>query len=641
MPQRKKSADMAMGRRDFLCAVTFSGAAAANLPAVAAEVPAAAPSEKRPHGLAAKELPPEEGSPTQTSSGADFMVEVLRSLGLDYLAVTPDASFRGFQEAIINYAGNRQPELLTCLHEEVGVGMAHGYAKTSGKPLGVLIGGTVGLQHATMAIYNAYCDRAPICLFLGNWGVAADRKGGVEWAHSAQSPASLVRDFSKWDDQPATLQDFAEATTRAHKIAMTAPMGPVLLTLNAKLQEAPLPADKLTIPRRPRIVMPQAERGALLEAAKLLVNADHPVLIADRLARTPAGMAGLIELAELLQCAVLDQGGRMNFPWRHPLNQTVRGRAVITQADLLVGLELNDFSGMLHTFSDRLNERSTSLLRPNAKTISIGTIDLFIKSNYQEFQRFADVDLAIIGDGEASLADLIALVRPLISRHRQAAFAVRGRTLAQAHEAAVQQARLDAAIGWNVQPITTARLCAEVYDQIRHEDWSLIGAGVGIPWPRRLWAPSRHDQWIGGSGGGGLGYTPCAALGAALARRERGQINLVIQGDGDFMFAPSVLWTAAHHRLPVLYLMYNNRAYHQETMYIQMMANRRSRGIDRSNIGTEISDPNIDFATVAKGFGVYAQGPVTDPAELAAALRRAISVVKGGEPALVDVIVQR
>jgi len=337
---------------------------------------------------------------------------VLKSLDFEYCAINPASSFRGLQEAIINHGGNARPELLTCPHEEIAVGMAHGYAKMEGKPMAVLAHGTVGLQHATMAMYNAYCDRAPVYIMIGNIMDARKRAPGVEWAHSAIDPAALVRDFVKWDDQPVSLQHFAESAVRAYRIAMTPPMAPVLLSLDAELQENPIPAgENLRIPKLSRVALPQGDSAAVAEAAKMLVGAQNPLIICDRLARTQAGMDRLVSLAETLQCPVIDVAGRMNFPSRHPLNHSFRRNAVIAQADVILGIELNDYFGAVNGFRDRIVRTAHPLSRPGVKTISIGVRDLFTKANYQDFQRYAEVDLSIAADGETSLPALIEEVR--------------------------------------------------------------------------------------------------------------------------------------------------------------------------------------------------------------------------------------
>jgi acetolactate synthase-1/2/3 large subunit len=579
---------------------------------------------------------------TNERPGSDFMLDVLKSLGIEYICSNPGSSFRALHESVINYGGNRNPEFLTCCHEESAVGMAHGFAKIEGKPLAVFAHGTVGLQHAAMAIYNAYCDRVPVYVIFGNIANATNRRPGVEWAHSVQDGASLVRDFVKWDDAPASLTHFAESAVRAYKIAMTPPTMPIVLVADGDLQEDPVPADaRLTIPKLTLAAPPQGESGAVAQAATMLVTAENPVIVADRAARTPAGFKLLVELAETLQAPVIDQGGRMNFPTRHPLNHTERSRALVGNADVILGLELTDFWGTVHSYRDQLHRTSQSMTKPGAKLISITAGDLFLHSNYQDFERYPEVDLAIAADAETTLPSLIEAVKRLMTPDRKRALDDRGAKLPAAGVDALNRARTEAANAWDASPISTARLSAELWAQIKNDDWSLVSdVGFVSRWPLRLWNFDKHYQFIGGAGGAGVGYGAPAAVGAALANRKYGRLSVSIQNDGDLMYAPAVLWTAAHHKIPLLSVMHNNRAYHQELMHVQRMANRHNRGIDRAVIGTTLEDPAIDYSKIAQGLGVHAEGPITDPKDLAAALRRAVDVVRRGEPALVDVVTQ-
>jgi len=570
------------------------------------------------------------------------MVDVVKAIGLEYICANPGSSFRALHEAIVNYGGNAKPELITCCHEESSVAMAHGFAKIDGRPIGVMAHGTVGLQHAAMAVYNAYCDRVPVYIIVGNTLDATERRPGVEWTHSVQDASSLVRDFSKWDDTPISLEHFAESAVRAYTLANTPPMGPVLLVADSELQERPVAADfELRIPKVTASAPPQGDMAAVVEVAKLLVAAENPVIVADRAARTPAGLARLIELAEALQAAVVDQGGRMNFPSRHPLNQSGQSRATLAAADVILGLEVNDFWGTINTYRDQLHRSSRSLLKPGAKTIAISMRDLGVKANYQDIQRFPALDLTITGDAEATLPSLVEAVKRLATGDRRRAFEARGKTLAESSSNAYERSRAEAGYAWDASPVTTARLSLELWEAIRHDDWSLVSYLNPVSgWPMRLWNFDRHYQFIGGSGGSGIGYTAPASTGAALANRKHGRLTVTIQPDGDLMYAPGILWTAAHHHIPLLMVMHNNRAYHQELMHLQRMANRHNRGVDRAHIGTTIADPNIDYAKVAQGLGVHGEGPIENPADLAPALRRAIAVVKRGEPALVDVVTQ-
>src|SRR5881396_3903119 len=317
-----KSRRFSAERRKFLKGAAVAGAATLATPGKPA---VAAPTRRVTTPLqdprAETGTPPEVEVLTADHCGSDFMVDVIKSLDIEYFCANPGSSFRALHESIINYGGNQKPEFITCCHEESSVAMAHAYSKIEGKPIGVMAHGTVGLQHASMGIYNAYCDRVPVYVLAGNTIDATMRRPGVEWDHSVQDAAAMVRDFTKWDDLPWSLPHFAESAVRAYKIAMTPPMMPVLLVLDGGMQEDPISEEvkpRLRIPKLTLTTPPQGDSGAVAETARLLVNAQNPVIIADRLARTPAGMAHLIELAELLQAPVVDQGGRMNFPTQHP-----------------------------------------------------------------------------------------------------------------------------------------------------------------------------------------------------------------------------------------------------------------------------------------------------------------------------------
>jgi thiamine pyrophosphate-dependent acetolactate synthase large subunit-like protein len=502
--------------------------------------------------------------------------------------------------------------------------------------------GTVGLQHASMAIYNAFCDRAPVYIIIGNTIDATMRRPGAEWDHSVQDAVAMVRDYVKWDDLPISLPHFGESAVRAYKIAMTPPALPVVVVADSDLQERPAPeSERLHVPKLTLAAPPQGDSGAVAEAAQLLVVAESPVLIADRAARTPAGLKLLIELAQILQAPVVNQMGRMNFPTRHPLNQTERSRAVLANADVILGLEAGDFWGTVNSMRDQVNRTTRSIAKPGAKLITITAGDLYTKSNYQDFQRYPEVDIAIAADAEATLPSLIEACERLITTDRKRAFEERGKKLAAAQQEALEKARTEATYGWDASPISTARLYTELWAQIKDQDWSLASdAAHSSGWPLRLWNFDKHYQYIGGSGGAGIGYGAPAAVGAALANRKHGRLTVNVQNDGDLMYAPGILWTAAHHRIPLLSLMHNNRAYHMEMMHLQRMANRHQRGIDRTGIGVTLDDPNIDYAMIARGMGVHAEGPIADPKDLGPAIGRALDVVRRGEPALIDVVTQ-
>jgi len=620
------------GRRNFLKGAAVGAASFVAAPIVMAQQnPSSAPTVE----VAGNEKP-----------GSDFMVDVLKSLDMEYCAANPGSSFRGLQESFINYGGNKSPEWLTCCHEESSAAMAHGYAKIEGKPMMIMAHGTVGLQHASMAIYNAYADRVPMYIVLGNILDVNYRRGNAEWVHSVQDAASMVRDFIKWDDTPVTLGHFAESAVRAYKISMTPPYEPVILVADGTLQEEPVKEKNLRIPKLVMSAPPQGDSAAVVEAARLLVAAENPAIVAGRVARTQKGIELLVELAETLQATVKDQRMRMNFPSAHPLYGDpgqLPQSPNLSDFDVILGLEVQDFWGATHrqTPLNRFGMESTPTTRPGAKIISISAIELNHKSNYQDFGRYVEADLAITGDAEATLPALIEAVRKQLTGDRRRVMQDRGAKIAEAGRKWRQQHRETAGVGWDASPISTARLSAEVWAQVRNEDWSLVSFDrMQSSWPTRLWNFSKNYQYIGAQGGAGIGYGLPAAIGAALANRKHGRLTINIQNDGDLNYAPGVLWTAAHHKIPLLNIMHNNRAYHEERMYIQLFAAKFSRGVENGDIGTALNNPDINYASIAKGYGLYAEGPITDPTDLAPAIRRGIERVKAGEPVLLDVVTQ-
>ena len=646
--QSSSKSDDGVDRRSFIKGVVSAA------PAVA--LPASVKAQETEPGLGppsseleAMERPAVEGYTEEENRryfvqrpGSDVMVDALRTLELDYVASNPGSSFRGLQESIASHGGNRQPEFIMSLHEESSMAMAHGYAKAAGKPMGVMCHSTVGLQHASMAIYNAWCDQVPAIILAGNHLDATRRRHRVTWAHSAQDAAHLVRDFTKWDDAPASLPHFLESLVRGYRIATTPPTGPVVIVVDADIQEKDLGSAEYTIPALSMNSPPQADTNALDEAAQLLVDAQQPVIVADRLARTATGMTDLVRLAETLQAPVIDQLGRMNFPSDHYLNQSSRARTLLGSADVILGLELTDLWGTVQRMQDTVAHETVGSTAANVRLISLGAGELLMKPNYQNFSRYQPADLSMVGDAQTSLPYLIETIRKSTSRSRARAIQSREDGLRQAFVDMRQKDREEAGYAWNASPVSTARLCMEIWEQIQSRDWSLVSDALfQSRWPQRLWDMNQFHQYIGGSGGYGVGYGAPAAAGAALAQRDKDLITVNIQSDGDLLYAPGVLWTAAHHNIPVLSVMHNNRAYHQEVMHIQRMALQRQRGIDgNARIGNVFEDPPIDHAGMARSLGVWSSGPITSPDELKPALKQAIDVVSQGEPALLDVVCQ-
>jgi acetolactate synthase I/II/III large subunit len=422
-----------------------------------------------------------------------------------------------------------------------------------------------------------------------------------------------------------------------------------MISLDAALQDAPVDDAHLYIPRYVPTSPPHADLNALRETAKLLVAAENPVIVADRAARSQTGVDLIVQLAELLQVPVVDQGGRVNMPNSHYLNQSGQAQNLIRNADLIVGLELHDLWALVNQYVDNGEEHGhgirESRIKPTTKLVSINSAELLTKSNYQDFQRFQVTDIGMAGDAEASLPFLIEAVKSALPNDKKAAFEKRAEGFKKAKQQAHDRNRQAAALAWEASPISTARLAVELYAAVKGEDWALVNAGIGMSgWHSRVFPMDKYYQWIGGSGAAGQGYGLPATIGAAHANKSLGRFTVSIQGDGDMMYAPGAFWTAAHHRIPSLAIVDNNRGYHQEVMHVQRLSNRRNRvanlGITSGPVGTSIENPDIDYAKLASSMGWTGIGPIKDPNELGPALKRAVAAVKAGEPTLVDVWMQ-
>lgn len=636
-------------RRNFLKASILAGAATA-IPARAEAVEVGPQAKGKLAGPAGDTIQAETGPVTVDTEdhllvkrpGSDFMVDLLKRSGIPYVAIMAGASFRGLQESIVNYGGNTAPELIVCPHEEISAAICHGYAKVAGKPMACLLHSTVGLQHASMAIYNAWCDRVPMMVLAANTTNATKRRPGVEWTHTAQDVAAMVREYVKYDDNPVSLQHYAESYMRAYEISMTPPYEPVLIVADSELQEEDMgDSAKLSPPKRAPVEPSAASASAIGRVADILVSAETPLIVADRAARSQEGVDLLVQLAELLNAPVVDQAGRMNMPTAHYLNHTSRQQRLVASADVILGLELTDIWGTVNSLSDTIERDWIRVAREDAKVIGISANYGYVRSVVQDAQRYYAADLTIDADAQACLPQIIEAVETRLTSTRRRAIAGKTEGLKRVHAEMRAADAAEAAKGWDASPVSTARLSMELWEQIKDLDWGLVSNTVFISrWPQRLWDIEKHHQYIGGEGGYGVGYTVPASVGAGLAHREAGRFAISIPGDGDLMMLPSTFWTMAHHSVPVLTVVHNNRAWHQETMHLKRMSSRRNRGPDSWHVGTVISEPFVDYAAMARSMGVWAEGPISDPEKLAGAISRALAVVRSGKPALLDILTQ-
>jgi acetolactate synthase I/II/III large subunit len=581
--------------------------------------------------------------PAAPGYGSDLVVDLLRAAGVEYVALNPGATYRGLHDSLVNYGGNRAPELILTTHEEVAVGIAHGYAKARGAPMAAIVHDIVGLQHASMAIFNAFCDRAPI-LVLGATGPmdATRRRPWIDWIHTALVQGTQVRDYVKLDDQPASVAALPESFLRAWRVARTEPLGPVYLCLDAGLQEQPLdgPVALPDVARFRPPSPPHADPQALDEVARRLAEARFPLIVVESLGRRPEATPALCRLAELLAAPMIDLAGesqgRPSVPGHHPLDMSDARHEVVAEADVILALDVTSFlSGLGET--DR-STREVRFLNEAARVIAVSLDDYAFRSWAHTFQSLAPVDLPIAADAALMLPALVAAVEDRLKGDRRAAerqaraqrIATRHATLRAECQAAVQVER-------GLSPLAPSVLAAEVWQVLKDEDWVLAN-GTAKGWARRLWdwQPRRSN---GGSGGAGLGYGLPAALGVTLAHRGSSKVCVNLQSDGDLLYVVSGFYTAAHHRLPLLTVMFNNRTYGNDETHQETVAKTRGRPVENKVVGIRIDDPAPDFARIAQGFGVHAEGPIDTAAAVGPALRRALHVVKDeGRPALVDVI---
>ena len=571
---------------------------------------------------------------------SDIIVDLLHAYDLPYAAVNPGASYRGLHDSIVNYGGN-QPAMLVCQHEETAVQIAHGYAKASGKPIVAILHNLVGLLHANLAIYYAYIDRAPV-LILGATGPMDEtkRRPRIDWIHTAQSQGEQVRPYTKWDYQPQTVDGVPESFSRAYSVMMTEPRGPIYLCYDAWLQEQKLDHE-VAMPRCTAAKVPTRlapDPSALAQAADLIASAERPVIIAEYVGREPEGFHALVELAETAGIPVYDVNSRLNFPSRHPLNVSY-AKDTFRGADLVVCLDTRDWERPT-TELVSATRQLTSIVPAGAKWVDIGFGDLGLSSWSLDYQRLHHAELRILADTTIAIPALTRLLKTRIAEDATLDERIRTRAAqtADKSERRRQKWAAEAKEDWEATPIALPRLASEVWEAIKNEDWVLT-AGTLEEWTRKLWNFDRPYRHAGRSLGTATQFG--ISIGVALAHRDQKRLVVDMQPDGDLMFDAGALWTVAKHRIPMLVVMYNNRAYYNDWEHQIRMAMVRGTPVERAYIGMDLDDPAPDFAGMARSMGWYAEGPFESPDGLPAALKRAISKVKEGQPALLDTVTQK
>jgi thiamine pyrophosphate-dependent acetolactate synthase large subunit-like protein len=560
--------------------------------------------------------------------GSDVMALMLREIGLSYVALNPGASYRGLHDSLVNLLGNSDPQMLLCLHEEHAVAIAHGYAKVAGKPMGAIVHSNVGLMHATMAVFNAWCDRTPVILFGATGPVAADkRRPWIDWIHTAADQGALIRNYTKWDDQPNSVGAVPESVLRAYKIATTAPQGPVYVCFDAALQEERI-GDLPPLPAAGRFKAPPfaaPDPTALKEAAELLSKAKRPVILAGRTDRSEASWARRVQLAEALDATVLtDPKTGAVFPTAHRLQGPPTGNqpspealALLREADVILGLDWVDLAGALRNAygEDEIAAR-----------VILVSLDHQLHNGWSmDYQGLppADIHLAVAPD--VAVAALLPLIKPRAPRGAAAALA--------SDNAAPEAPPRD-----SNKVITPVSLAGALREAVGSRTTCMIR--TPLAWGGHAWEVAHPLDMLGGDGGGGIGGGPGMAVGAALALRGSGRLPIAVLGDGDTLMGITALWTAVHYRIPLMIVVANNNSFFNDELHQDRMARQRERPVANRWIGQRIADPEPDIATLARGQGAAGFGPVRDPNELVRTLRQAIETVEGGGVALVDVRVE-
>ncbi len=593
------------------------------------------------------------GTPEYVS---DLIVYLLHELGMEYATLNPGATTRGIHESLVTYGGNRAPEVITCCHEEVAVAMAEGYYLATGRPQVTLVHNIVGLQHASKAIYEAWLNNTPM-LIIGGTGPldASHRRPWIDWIHTAQVQGQLVRDYVKWDDQPQGAASVAESILRAYQIAMTDPKGPVYLCFDVELQESRLP-EGFIMPDPARFRPPAVPAGnaeAVAEAAKMLLAAERPVLVVEGLGRTPGGAEALQSLAELLGIPVLEQGAAFNLSNRHPLNLTGANTEVLKEADLLVAVGVRDIEPVLKRAAAEpgivpaglprtpsgYSRRYESLVPEETRLVRIGLEDYGIKSWPSSYGRLFPSDISILGDGTQVLRELTRLCQGALDGAAQRKAAERSARAERIRTGMYERLQKELKERWWAQkPTSTARLAAEIWEAIQREDWVLVHGSLS-GWERRLWEMREGSRCIAGGGGTGTGMG--VAMGVALAFRGTGKVCVSIQNDGDLLYTAGSIWTAAHHDIPMLVVMFNNQSYYQDVGHQRAITGQRGRSLENVGVGVNLEGPSTDFATLARSFHLYGEGPILEADQIRPALERGLKVVKEERRfALIDTVTQ-
>jgi benzoylformate decarboxylase/acetolactate synthase-1/2/3 large subunit len=555
--------------------------------------------------------------------GSDVVAAILRRLDIRFASLNPGASFRGIHESLVATGG---PEPITCLFEGTNVAIAHGYAKSAGEPMAVLVHNLVGLQHASMGLFNAFSDGVPMVV-VGGSGPAdhTRRRPWIDWVHTPSMQSLVVRPFVKWDSQPVSIDELPETFTRAYQLATSGIPGPTYVAVDAIIQEERITAAPSLEGVVPRTSPPlTVSDGVLAEFAGALAGAELPLILVDHSGRSEAGYEATIAIAEHLAAPVVDLGGRHSFPNTHWADATFDRVELLRRADVVFCVDPRDTRWATTTINQE-NRGWNDLMRPDARLLVLSMNELANRSFIEREPVVPTHDHAT-ADSEVALARLAELVcaGPRGPEER--------RRWLEGHSQELR--RKTGALDTASDHLTEGEGVAAVHDAIKDGPWQLAFAGFR-PWVRRTWKLDRWNAHLGGSGGAGLGYGPGAAVGAGLAHRNDDTLVVTIQPDGDMLYDPTALWTAAHHRIPLLMVVIDNGTYGADRIHQARMATwREGRSAAEAHIGVDFDDPAIDIAGLAGVQGVQAW--TVETREDLAQIRRAAAYVRDeGLPAVV------
>ncbi|MEX2450349.1 MAG: thiamine pyrophosphate-dependent enzyme [Rhodospirillales bacterium] len=584
--------------------------------------------------------------------GSDVMVDMLERLGFDYIALTPGSTFRGIHDSLVNYGRNHKPTVILCAHEEIAVSLAHGYAKFTGKPCAVILHNLVGIQHAVMSFWNAYADRAPMFVLGGSGPADPAERRYIDWLHSANAQSDLMRPYTKWTDEPATVPAVLEAMAKAYRIACGAPKGLTYLSIDVGLQEKTIAGDiqvpDVSLPRYRPSPPIAATKESVEQAADMLCEASLPLIIGGRAGMSADITAPLVELVELTGAVYQEGKDVVCFPTDHPQNLSggfgpTKESEIRGEADVWLTIDCHDVADLTGSYGKARGGGYGYIIDGGTarRVIDLSVNDLAVDNWATIGGALPPVDLRLFAD------PLYGLGQVLDEMKRRAegnpAWRKRARdnanAIAKRHKALRARQQKVLKDHWDDSPISVVRLIHDVYDAVKDAPWVLANRNYRT-WYEGIWRFAGGGQYLGNNGGAGVGYGPGGVVGTALAAKDAGRFTVAIMGDGDFTMNPSAIWTAVHYKIPLLIVLHNNMSFGNDEVHQIKLARERERPAENAWIGQKMVAPEPDYASVARAYGAWAEGPITEAKDLPGVLGRAVAEVKKGGVALVDVQTQ-